>query len=131
MRREQGWSEARLTATIGYVYADAGDPEKAGEMYRRAVEMDPDDDGVLNNLAFFLIDREVDVAEGLRLACRALEICPDNPDYLDTQGWGYFKQGRCEEALAVLEYAWEHTPYYSHGIHSHIEVVSAALTEEN
>jgi tetratricopeptide (TPR) repeat protein len=89
--------------------------------------MDPDDDRALNDLAYFLIDDDIDVDEGLRLAGRALEISPDNPGYLDTQGWGYYKQGRCEEALEVLEYAWDLTPYYDHGIHSHIEVVNAAL----
>ncbi len=129
-RKEQGWSEARLTATMGYVYADAGDPAKAEECYRQAVEMDPEDDGALNDLAYFLIDKDVDVAEGLRLAARALEISPDNPDYLDTQGWGYFKQGKCKEALEVLEYAWNLTPYYVHGIHRHIEEVSAAIATQ-
>ncbi len=129
-RKEQGWSEARLTATAGYIYADAGDPDKAGQCYRQAVEMDPEDDRALNDLAYFLIDNDVYIEEGLRLAERALEISPDNPGYLDTQGWGYYKQDKCEEALEVLEYAWDLTPYYNHGIHTHIEEVEAALAEQ-
>jgi tetratricopeptide (TPR) repeat protein/predicted Ser/Thr protein kinase len=129
-REEQGWSEARITSTIGYIYAEAGDLVKAEECYRRAVEIDPDDDRALNDLAFYLIDSDIDVDEGLRLAGRALDISPDNPGYLDTQGWGYYKQDRCEEALEVLGYAWELTPYYNHGIHSHIEAVTAALAEK-
>jgi tetratricopeptide (TPR) repeat protein len=130
-REEEGWSEARLTSTVGYMYADAGDLARAEECYRRAVEIDPDDDRALNDLAYYLIDRDIDIAEGLRLAGRALEIFPDNPGYLDTQGWGYYKLGRCEEALEVLKRAWDLTPYYSHGIHSHKEVVEAALAEES
>jgi tetratricopeptide (TPR) repeat protein len=121
---------ARLTATVGYIYADAGDRKRAEECYRRAVEIDPDDDRGLNDLAYYLIDNDIDVDEGLRLAGRALEISPDNPGYLDTEGWGYYKLGRSNEALEVLRRAWDLTPYYSHGIHSHIEVVEAALAEE-
>jgi tetratricopeptide (TPR) repeat protein/tRNA A-37 threonylcarbamoyl transferase component Bud32 len=128
--KEQGWSDVRLTAALGSIYAEAGDLVKAEEYYRRAVELDPADDMALNALAYFLIDNDINVEEGLELSDRALELSPDNPGYLDTRGWGYCKQGRCEEALKVLEYAWNLTPYYYHGIYSHIEQAKAALAEQ-
>jgi tetratricopeptide (TPR) repeat protein len=129
-REGEGWSEARLTATEGYIYEEIGDNEKAEESYRRAVGLDPDDHKVKNDLAYFLIDHTIDVDEGLEIVECALEMSPNTPDYLDTQGWGYYKQGRCDEALEILEYAWELKPYYNHGIYTHKEEVAAAIAED-
>lgn len=129
-REQQGMPEALVATTMGYIYEKGGDQHKAEDFYRRAVSMDPACGRALNDLAYFLINREIDVDEGLELVGRALAIEPGNPGYMDTQGWGYYKKGRYKEAVEVLQRAWEAIPHYDHAIHQHIEKASAALSRQ-
>ena len=48
----------------------------------------------MNNLAYFLIDKDRNVNEGLELVDRALKLSPDNYNFLHTKGWGLYKQGK-------------------------------------
>ena len=36
-----------------------------------------------------------------------LELSPDNYNYLDTKGWGLYKQGKYKEALDILQKSWD------------------------
>jgi tetratricopeptide (TPR) repeat protein len=61
----------------------------------------------LNNAGWILINRDLDVERGVRLVERALQIWPDEPEWLDSLGWGYYKLGRYAEAQRVLERSLE------------------------
>lgn len=56
-----------------------------------------------NYLGYLLIDYEIDVPKGIDYVKRALDLMPQNPAYLDSLAWGYFKQGKCKEASEILE----------------------------
>lgn len=57
----------------------------------------------LNNAGWILIDRELDVRRGVALLERALEIWPDDAEYLDSLGWGHHKLGNHAEARELLK----------------------------
>ncbi|MBP9493452.1 MAG: hypothetical protein KBE79_09625, partial [Sulfurospirillum sp.] len=52
----------------------------------------------LNYYGYLLIDHDIDVAKGISLVQRALELEPNSPYYLDSLAWGLYKQGKCAEA---------------------------------
>lgn len=61
----------------------------------------------MNYLSYFLINKNRNVNEGLELVEKALNQSPDNYDYLNTKGWGLYKQGKNKEALELLEKSWD------------------------
>ncbi|MFO7933858.1 MAG: tetratricopeptide repeat protein [Bacteroidales bacterium] len=128
MLKERSYSEAAVYSRIGDIYWDARILNKAEEFHRRSLSLEPERAIRLNNLAFLLIDEELNVEEGMSLAEKALDSEPDHYTYLDTRGWGLYKQGRYEEAVEVLEQAWELKPRYNHTIYLHLEAARKAHT---
>ena len=57
----------------------------------------------LNYLGYLLIDHDMDVERGIELVKKALAKEPDSGYYLDSLAWGYYKQGRCKEALKIMK----------------------------
>jgi len=127
MLEERSYSEAAICSNIGNIYWDAGILDKAEEYHRRALSLEPESARRLNSLAYLLIEKDLNVDEGLQLIDRALESDPDDYLYLDTRGWGLYKQGRYEEAVKVLEQAWELKPRYDHQVYLHLEEARKAL----
>ncbi len=84
----------------------------------------------MNNLAWFLIDNNRNINEGLDLIDNALKLEPDNYSYLDTKGWGLFKQGKYQEALEFLEKSWALKPVYDHEVYLHLEAVKKAVASQ-
>ena len=125
------WSESRILSGVGTIYEGANQFDKAEFNYRQALQLDPRNPVRINNLAWFLIDNDINVDEGMDLIQKSLEISPDNWYFLDTKGWGLYKQGRVEEALKVLTDAWDLRPAYDHEGYQHIEEVKKALASQN
>lgn len=90
-------------------------PEAEAE-YRTVLEYDPDHTGACNDLGYHLAEQGRDLAEAERLVRHALAVDrqrrhrtgdprPENPHFLDSLGWVFFRQGRLTEARAWLERA--------------------------
>ena len=124
---ERSASEAAIASALGGIYLQAGLLEKAEEKYRKALSLQPGSPARMNNLAYILIDNEIDIEEGLELVDKALSLNPDNYLYLDTRGWGLYKQGKYEEALDCLEKSWELKPIYDHDVFLHLETSKDAV----
>ena len=125
------WPESRILSGVGTIYTEANLLDKAEFSYRQALELDPRNPARINNLAWFLIDNDINVNEGVNLIQNAVEIRPDNWYYLDTKGWGLYKQGRYDEALKVLTDAWDLRPRYDQDGYERIEEVKKALSSQN
>ena len=125
------WPESRILSGVGNIYTEAYLFDEAEFCYRQALELDPRNPSRMNGLAWFLISKEINVNEGVDLIQNALELQPDNWYYLDTKGWGLYKQGRVEEALKVLTDAWELRPRYDQGGYERIEEVKKVLSSQN
>jgi tetratricopeptide (TPR) repeat protein len=133
VRKDQLWSEAKITTNIAGVYSAAGKNLKAEEMYRQALSTEPENHIRLNRLAYFLIDKDRNINEGLELVDKALALSPGNFEYLDTKGWGLFKLGKYKEALEVLQKSWNlrrQNAVYDHVAFLHLDSAKKAVASQ-
>jgi tetratricopeptide (TPR) repeat protein len=81
------------------LYADA---EKA---FKEVLARDPLHAQALNYLGYMLADRGLRLQESVEYIRRALQVEPNNPAYLDSLGWAYFKMNRLDLAEPNLRQA--------------------------
>ena len=82
----------------GSIYFRMEDLDRAEASYRRALEIDPDDAGTLNDFGYMLADNNRKLDEALRFLERAVEQEPNNSAYLDSLAWAHFRLHNMEEA---------------------------------
>jgi tetratricopeptide (TPR) repeat protein len=73
--------------------------------YREALQLQPHNGEVLNNLAYLLADKANRMDEALVYAQQAVEAMPGNPDAAGTLGWIFYRQGLYQEAQRQLQRA--------------------------
>jgi tetratricopeptide (TPR) repeat protein len=128
IRRDNSWSEAAIARNLGWAYTNAAMFDKAEEFFRRAISLEPDKPWWIYYLAWFLIDRDRNIDEGMVLIDKALKINPDNYLYLGTKGWGLYKQGYYQDAFKFLQKSDSLKPVYVHAIYLHLEAAKKAFT---
>jgi tetratricopeptide (TPR) repeat protein len=89
----------------GVVHERSGDFEAAEAAFQQALELSPDQAGVLNYLGYMWVDRGVRLDEGLALIERAVAAEPEDGNIQDSLGWAHYRMGRFDEAVTVLERA--------------------------
>ncbi len=124
-------TEAMISSDIGAIYSSANLFDEAENYYRNAIQIEPENIFWLNNFAWFLIDNEINVNEGLDLLEIILKLYPEYWPSLDSKGWGLYKLGRIEEALKLLKDSWDLRPAYVHEGYLHIQEVEQALAKKN
>ncbi len=72
---------------------------------RTILKIDPMNSQALNALGYTLTDRTDRHAEALELINKALELRPNDPYYLDSLGWVYYRLGDLEKAEHYLREA--------------------------
>jgi Tfp pilus assembly protein PilF len=128
--KERSVPETSIMSRIAGIYSDANIPDKAEDFYRQALSLQPENPLRLNNLAYFLIDKDRNIAEGLELVDKALGLSSDNYEYLDTKGWGLYKLGKYKEALEILQKSWDirrEKAIYDHEAFLHLEAAKKAV----
>ncbi len=128
--KENSWNEADIIAGLAFIYNEANMLDKAEEYYRKALLLESENPNRLNSLAWFLINEDRKINEGLELVDKALNLRPDYYNYLDTKGWGLYKQGKYQEALETLEKSWNLKPRYNHNIYLHLEAAKKAVASQ-
>lgn len=83
----------------------AGDAKGSEESLRLVLKAEPNNATALNNLGYFLVERNERLEEALELIQRALRAEPFNSSFLDSLGWAYFKLNRLQEAERYLSEA--------------------------
>ncbi len=79
--------------------------DRAERGFRAILATDPQHAPTLNYLGYMLADRGQKLDEAVSLIQKALAIDNDNPSYLDSLGWAYYKQDKLEAATSPLERA--------------------------
>jgi tetratricopeptide (TPR) repeat protein len=123
-------SEADIKTIMADIYSEAGILNKAEECHRDALSLEPQNPVKMNNLAYFLIDKDRNINEGLALVDRALEISPNNYNCLHTKGWQLYKQGKDKESLEFLEKSDSLKPVYKHELFLHLEAAKKAVANQ-
>jgi Tfp pilus assembly protein PilF len=77
--------------------------EQAIKEYESIVQEQPTDVTVLNNLAYMLIETNIDAAKALQYAEKAYKAASNNPGILDTYGYILLKNGKLEQADEFLQ----------------------------
>jgi tetratricopeptide (TPR) repeat protein len=80
----------------------AGDSSGAETSLRRVLKEEPNNATALNNLGYFLVERNQNLDEAVTMIEKALRREPDNPSYMDSLGWAYFKLGKLDQAERFL-----------------------------
>ncbi len=102
-----------LVAQTAGLYEDAGQPERAYQLYEAAIDRmlvaDPTGSQVavyMNNLAYTYSTTNHHLDRGMDLVRRAIAAGRTrNPSYLDTLGWLYFRKGDLDRAEAHVRSA--------------------------
>lgn len=111
-------TEAALI-TLSSAQERAGDLKGSEESLRRILAGDPNNATALNNLGYFLVERNERLTEALEMIQRAVRSNPTNSSFLDSLGWAYFKLGKFEEAERHLKEAARRNAS-SVAIHEHL-----------
>ncbi len=95
--------------TMGQVHQMGGDNAEAIRAYRQALDLDPNDTLVLNNLAWLLGNEGKSLVEAVRLAEQAYKQA-QTPEIADTLGWLYYLRGDLNRAAPLLQWAVSANP---------------------
>jgi|ERR1035437_801688 TolB-like protein/Tfp pilus assembly protein PilF len=126
----EGSSDAYVAFRLAQLYYEAGMHDRAESYSRKALLLDPASPGELNDLANFLIDSNLYLNEVSGLIDKAMKQAKNKTeyyDYLNTKGWGLYKQGKGKEALEILQKCWDEAPFKLYSIRSHYEEVKIAV----
>jgi tetratricopeptide (TPR) repeat protein len=79
----------------------------AESLFRKALELSPDEASVLNYLGYSMIDRREKLQEAFEMVKKAVELKPNDGYIIDSLGWGYYQIADFESAVVNLERAVE------------------------
>jgi len=125
---------AMILSGLADIYSEAGKLDKAEFNYRKSLSLEPENQLIMSTLAYFLIDKDRNVIEGLELADSSLKISPDNFDFLHTKGWGLYKKGKFQEAFELLQKSWDlrmKNAVYDHTSYLHLQQAKKAISAQN
>jgi tetratricopeptide (TPR) repeat protein len=97
--------DTEAIAQLALVYDSMKKNDESDSLYEEALRINPDFALALNNYAYSLSERGIQLERALAMAHRALGAAPDNPSYLDTMGWIYFQLGRYRDAEVYVKKA--------------------------
>jgi Flp pilus assembly protein TadD len=75
-----------------------GRADEAASLFQSLIDRDPSDAASANYLGYSWADRGENLEEALTLITRAVAIEPENPAYLDSLGWVYYRLGDLDQA---------------------------------
>lgn len=96
-------------AQIGDLNYHLGNRDIAFENYEKALKLNPQNLGVLNNYSYYLSLRNENLDKAERMSGITVKAEPTNPTFLDTYGWVLFKQGAYTMAKIYIENAVKYT----------------------
>lgn len=80
------------------------------KLLRDIIAQQPENQNAYNALGYSLAERGVRLDEAHQLVSKALELAPNDPFISDSLGWVEFKRGRLQEAIQILDKAFQTKP---------------------
>jgi tetratricopeptide (TPR) repeat protein len=94
-----------LLGTLGLIYNTLKKYPESDSIYTQALEVDSANSLVLNNFAYSLAERGIQLQNALKMAKEAVAKDSLNSSYLDTIGWVYYQLGNYELAEKFISEA--------------------------
>lgn len=88
---------------LGSLYHETGDNERCFAAYDKALKINPDDIGTLNNYAYFLALEGRDLERAQQMSTKVAEANPDNDTYLDTHAWVLYCRRQYAQAKIYID----------------------------
>lgn len=107
---KDGFESAKSHAALAFVLYQQGEAEEAEQELTTALELDADNPTALNSLGYILAETSGDLTRALDCCRKAVKEKPNNPAYLDSLGWVYYKLGRLDRAAENLRKALDLLP---------------------
>lgn len=117
-RAENDYQKSLFEQTLGDVLWAAEEKDSAYAAYDRALVYNPDNAGVLNNIAYFMAVDGVNLDKAEKYVTRALHFDPNNPTYIDTYAWVLFKQKDYQAARRQIDKALDVYKSYADSVAS-------------
>ncbi|MCR5724704.1 MAG: tetratricopeptide repeat protein [Treponema sp.] len=99
---ETGYKPASVYAALAYIAWQQDDVDRCLALYKKSLDVDPDNPTALNGLGYVLACENRDLTQALTYCKRALDKAPQSPACLDSIGWVYLKLGLQRDAERYL-----------------------------
>lgn len=121
--KSQAWS------SMADAYHTMKEYKKSDSCFEEALKLTPDDAGVLNNYAYYLSVRNIELERAEKMSKRSLELQPNTKSFLDTYGWILYQLQKYAEAKTYLEKAEKAEGETDATIYEHIGDVFLKLND--
>ncbi len=118
-------------SSLGGLYYNIGENRNAFKHYEKALKLQPDNNLILNNYAYYLSLSGKNLKKARQMSRKTIEAEPDNPTYLDTYAWILHLLGQDVEAKAIFKHAMLYGGKEHPDILEHYSVVLDALGEKD
>lgn len=98
---------------------------KSLEIYQKILNQNPSQATALNDFGYILAETTQELTRALSLCMNALKLQPQNPYYLDSVAWIYYKMGRISDALPYIQKAFSLMPHNTE-LKTHKEIIEKA-----
>lgn len=122
--------EMMALGQLGDAYHSLDKKEEAFEAYEKVLEINPNNEHILNNYAYFLSLERKDLDKAKRMSEKLVTRFPKNATYLDTHAWVLFQLGQYEDAKEYMEKALEYQQEPSGVMYEHFGDILYKLGEE-
>jgi tetratricopeptide (TPR) repeat protein len=103
IEEDDDFVNAKFYFNYGAAAEQAGLYDKATDLLRKSIALDPDNSAeTCNYLGFMWADHNMNLDEAETMIRRALQSEPNNTSYLDSLGWVEFRKGQYDRALDNL-----------------------------
>ncbi|MFQ3546813.1 MAG: tetratricopeptide repeat protein [Termitinemataceae bacterium] len=124
---DTGFESVQIFTTLAYAAYSQKRYEDAIDWYQKALDLERDNPTALNGLGYILVDTDMDIRRGLVLCKKAVDKKPQNPAYLDSLGWAYYKNGDILEARTWIRRALDILPRHPE-ITAHMRTIMGAAS---
>jgi len=97
--------EMMTLGQLADTYYQLDEKNLAFETYSKVLEINPNNEHILNNYAYFLSLEKKELEKALSMSEKLVKRFPKNATYLDTHAWVLFQLGRYEAAKQYMEKA--------------------------
>ncbi len=113
--------------SLGLLYEAQNELDRAVFHYEWAIRLSDSAAIYMNNLSYSFAVRGIELEHAMELVDAALDKEPENPSFLDTKGWIYYKLGDHRQALQWIKRALKHEQ--SAPLHEHVGDIYTAMNK--